>query len=62
MIRPNMAGTYDEARRVAARKSIWAVEYLRARREAASHHLSYRRQAALSMKAFFRRRHFNPEH
>lgn len=32
MIRPNMALTYSDARRICDRKGIWMVEYLRARR------------------------------
>tara|TARA_R100001086_G_C11679780_1_gene215363 strand:- start:362 stop:526 length:165 start_codon:yes stop_codon:yes gene_type:complete len=32
MIRPNMALTYFQAKRVEERKGIWMVEYLRARR------------------------------
>ena len=32
MIRPNMAATFDEAKRVMDRKGFWMVEYLRSRR------------------------------
>ncbi len=46
MIRPNMALTYSDARRIHARKGIWMVEYLRARRS---------RDRLIS---FFRRQHF----
>lgn len=32
MIAPGMAGSFEDAERVAKRKSIWVVQYLRARR------------------------------
>lgn len=46
MIRPNMAMTYRDAQRVCARKGIWMVEYLRARR------------SGDRLIGFFRRQHF----
>lgn len=46
MIRPNMALTQSDARRVCARKGIWMVEYLRARR------------SGNRLVGFFRRQHF----
>jgi len=46
MIKPNMALAYADSSRVAARKGIWMVLYLRARRDGL-------------MKAYFRRQHFN---
>lgn len=46
MIRPNMALTTNDALKVRDRKSIWMVDYLRARRDRPH------------MAAFFRRKYF----
>ena len=50
MIRPNMASTYSDAKRIADRKGVWMVEYLRARR------LGDR------LIGFFRRKHFEQKY
>ena len=47
MIRPNMALTYAQAKRISDKRGIWMVDYLRSRR------------LRDGMKAFFRRKHFN---
>jgi hypothetical protein len=46
MIRPNMAVGIEDSRKIMRRKSIWMVEYLRARRD-----------PGLLFKALARRRH-----
>jgi hypothetical protein len=46
LIGPSLALTYDDARRVADRKSIWMVGYLRARR------------SGDRLKGFYRRKYF----
>lgn len=59
MIQPEMAGSYDDARRVYIRKGIWMVEYLRARREAVDFRLpEYRRNLASRFLGFYRKKHF----
>lgn len=45
MILRNLALTFEDARRISDRKSVWMVEYLRARR------------AGERRKGFFRRQH-----
>lgn len=58
MISPNAAASYDDAERVADRKSIWMVEYLRARRQAVNYALpDYRREQERSALSFYRRKH-----
>ena len=46
MVQPGMAGSYDAAAKVYARKSIWVVHYLRARR------------SGDKLIGFYRRKHF----
>lgn len=46
MIFPRMADTYDDAKRVYLKKSIWMVQYLRARR------------SGDRLISFYRRKHF----
>lgn len=59
MIRPGMALSYDDAKRVLDRKSIWVVEYLRSRRDAVDYSLPrFRREAARRSLSFFRKQHF----
>lgn len=59
MIYPRAAGSYEHARRVCERKSIWMVEYLRARREAVTMMLpKYRRDHERRMLGLYRRKHF----
>ena len=49
MIKPGLALSYDDARKVYLRKGIWMVEYLRARR----HHDG--------MTGYFRRKYFDEQ-
>jgi hypothetical protein len=59
MIYPHAASSYDDARRVADRKSIWMVEYLRARRQSVNIALpEYRRKRYRKSLALFRQKHF----
>ena len=57
MIYPDMGATYEDARRISERKSIWMVEYLRARRpsDGYSKPLSVRNTVAIS---YYRKQHF----
>lgn len=45
MIRKNMGATYDDCLRITARRSVWMVLYLRARRTGDRLKGFYRRQA-----------------
>lgn len=47
LIKPGMAGSFEDAERVARRTSIWVVQYLRARR------------TGDALIGFYRRMHFN---
>ena len=59
MIYPHAASSYEDARRVADLKSIWMVEYLRARRQSVNMALpDYRRKQERSALSFYRRKHF----
>jgi hypothetical protein len=59
MIYRHAASSYEDARRVCDRKSIWMVEYLRARRQSVNITLpAYRREQERSSLAFYRRQHF----
>ena len=49
LIYPGMAASYEDAKRVSERKSIWMVEYLRERRSRGR------------LRAFFRRNYFEDQ-
>lgn len=44
LILRNLALTFDDARRISERKSVWMVEYLRARRTGERRKVFFRRQ------------------
>lgn len=61
MIRPMMALSFDDSARVSARKGMWMVDYLRARRAMNEIDAIFRewpRQRALRSKAHARQRFF----
>ncbi len=50
MIRSDLGETYESANEIAARKSVWMVMYLRARRTGDKHKGYYRRKAMRESK------------
>lgn len=59
MIYPGLGASFEGPLRVRGRKSIWMVEYLRARRLAAEPcNTPARREIEQRMAAYFRREHF----
>lgn len=57
MIKPMMALSFDDSGRISARKGMWMVEYLRARRGLNDWHLPYERR--LRTKKWARQNHLN---
>ena len=60
MIKPGMGASYEDAYRISAAKSIWVVDYLRARRVMNSLPLNDRiKSDAALLVRFYRRKHFD---